>query len=110
MSMFNQIVSNLKWIDVKFNDEDKVLMLLNSLHVSPTYENLVTTLKWEKETFILKEITNALLSFNLKKKVGNENLQGKRLVEMSNQEHGRTSPGTSRGTTSWRLCWVKNLT
>jgi hypothetical protein len=29
---------------VKFDDEDKALILLNSLLVSPTYENLVTTL------------------------------------------------------------------
>ena len=29
---------------MKFEDEDKALMLLNSLLISPTYENLVTTL------------------------------------------------------------------
>ena len=84
---------------MKFNDEDKVLMLINSLPTYPTYENLVTTLKCEKETFILKEITSALLTFNMKKKSGNENSWGKRLMEKSNQEHGKTSPGTNRGTT-----------
>ena len=42
--MFNKIISDLKRIDVKSEDEDKALMLLNSLLVSSTYENLVTTM------------------------------------------------------------------
>lgn len=44
INVFNHIVSNLKRVDVKFDNEDKALMLLNSLHASPMYENLVTTL------------------------------------------------------------------
>ena len=51
--MFNQIISDLKRIDVKFKDEDKALMLLNSLPASSTYENLVITLMWGKETLDL---------------------------------------------------------
>jgi hypothetical protein len=30
----NQIIGDLKWVDVKFEDEDKALMLLNSLNFS----------------------------------------------------------------------------
>ena len=50
INVFNQIISNLKRVDVKFEDEDedKALMLLNSLPTSSTYENLVTTLTWGK--------------------------------------------------------------
>ena len=44
INMFNQIISDLKRIDVKFEDKDKALMLLNSLPASSTYENLVITL------------------------------------------------------------------
>ena len=65
INMFNHIISDLKRIDVKFEDEDKALMLLNSLSASSTYENLVTTLMWGKET------------------------QGEGLVAKSNQERGR---------------------
>ena len=64
INVFNKIISNLKRIDVKFEDEDKTLMLLNSLHASSTYENLVTTLMWGKETLDLEEITSFLLGFN----------------------------------------------
>jgi hypothetical protein len=44
INVFNQIIGDLKKVDVKFEDEDKALMLLNSLLTSSTYENLVTTL------------------------------------------------------------------
>jgi hypothetical protein len=53
INVLNKIISNLKRVDVKFENEDKVLMLLNSLPTSSTYENLVTTLTWRKETLEL---------------------------------------------------------
>ncbi|KAG6764915.1 hypothetical protein POTOM_032404 [Populus tomentosa] len=80
MNVFDQIVNYLKRIDVKFNNKDKVLMLLNSPPTSSMYENLVITLIWGKETLILKEIISAILSFNLRKKISDENSKGKELV------------------------------
>jgi hypothetical protein len=74
---------------VKFDDEHKALILLNSLPISLMYENLVTTLMWRKETLQLEEIISALLGFNLRKKISTENSQGEGLVKKSNQEHGR---------------------
>lgn len=47
-NLFNHIIGDLKRVDVKFKDEEKALMLLNSLPASITYENLVTTLTWGK--------------------------------------------------------------
>ena len=44
INVFNQIIGDLKMVDVKFEEEDKALMLLNSLPTSSMYENLVTTL------------------------------------------------------------------
>nr|CAN69763.1 hypothetical protein VITISV_005801 [Vitis vinifera] len=89
INVFNQIISDLKRIDVKFEDEDKTLMLLNSLPASSTYENLVTTLMWKKETLDLEEITSVLLGFNQRKKSNYESSQGEGLVSKSNQERGR---------------------
>jgi hypothetical protein len=62
--MFNQIIGDLKKVYVKFEDEDedKALMLLNSLPTFSTYENLVTTLTWGKATLELKDVTRALLA------------------------------------------------
>ena len=39
VNLFNQIISDLLRIDVKFNEEDKALMLLTSLPTS--YEHLL---------------------------------------------------------------------
>ena len=36
LNVFNQIINDLRRVDVKFKDEDKALMLLNSLPASPT--------------------------------------------------------------------------
>ena len=66
ISVFNKIISYLNRVDVKFEEEDMALILLNSLPES--YNNLVTTLMWGKETLELEEITHALLSFNQRKK------------------------------------------
>ena len=66
INVFNQIISNLNRVDVKFEKEDMTLILLNSLPES--YDNLVTTLMWGKKTLELEEITGALLSFNQRKK------------------------------------------
>ena len=87
--MFNKIISDLKQIDVKFEDEDKALMLLNSLSTSSMYENLVTTLMWGKETLDLEEIMSVFLRFNKSKKANDESSQGERLMVKSNQERGR---------------------
>lgn len=87
--MFNQIVSDLKRIDVKFANKNKTLMLLNSLPVSPAYKNLVTTLMCEKETIQLEEIRSNPLSFNIRKKANDENSQGEGLVVRCNQKRER---------------------
>ena len=72
---------------MKFEKEDMALILLNSLPKS--YDNLVTTLMWGKETLELEEITSALLSFNQRKKASDGSSQGKGLLAKGNQEHGR---------------------
>ena len=45
--------------DIKLEDEDKAMMLLTSL--SASYEHLVTTLLYGKETLELEEVLGALL-------------------------------------------------
>jgi len=79
----------LKRVDVKFEDEDMVLMLLNLLPASTTYENLATTLTWGEESLELEEVTGALLAFHQRKKASDESSQGEWLVVKGNQERGR---------------------
>ena len=83
---------------MKFEDEGKALMLLNSLPTSSTYENLVTILTLGKETLELKDVTGALLAFHQRKKNIDENSQGERLVVKGNYERGRSNNmGDSKG-------------
>ncbi|RVX11676.1 Retrovirus-related Pol polyprotein from transposon TNT 1-94 [Vitis vinifera] len=49
INVFNQIISDLKRIDVKFEDEDKALMLLNSLLASSTKRKTYNVTSVEKK-------------------------------------------------------------
>ena len=84
INVFNQIISDLNQVDVKFEEEDMALILLNSL--PETYNNLATTLMGGKETLELEEITSVLLSFNQRKKVSDGSSQGEGLMAKGNQE------------------------
>jgi hypothetical protein len=76
INVFNQIIVDLKKVDMKFKDEEKALMLLNSLSTSSTYENLVTTMIWGKETLELEDVIGAMLAFHQRKKNIGENSRG----------------------------------
>ena len=87
INVLNEIISDLNRVDVKFEDKDMTLILLNSLPES--YDNLVITLMWGKETLELEEIKNDPLAFNQRKKVSDGSSQGEGLVTKGNQECGR---------------------
>ena len=83
---------------MKFEDEDKALMLLNSLSTSSMYENLVTTLMWGKETLDLEEIMSILLGFNQRKNANDESSQGEGLWQRVIRNVGETSSGVNQVT------------
>ena len=62
VNVFNQIITDLAQLDVSIEDEDRAMILLCSLPFS--YEHLVTTLTYRKETIKVEEITAALLAHN----------------------------------------------
>ncbi|KAL9270861.1 Retrovirus-related Pol polyprotein from transposon TNT 1-94-like protein [Drosera capensis] len=96
INTFNQTISDLLRIDVKFDEEDQALMLLCSLPDS--METLVTTLLWGKETLVLEEVTAALLAFNQRKQQ-TEGIQGEGLVVKEDEGCGRKP---ERFRTGWR--------
>jgi len=57
-------------VDVKIDKEDKVLILLSSL--SESYDHIITTMLYGKETLILEEITSTLLSNEIIKRPNQE--------------------------------------
>lgn len=60
VNVFNQLVTDFMKMDVEVDDEDKAIVLLCSLPES--YEHVVTTLTYGKETIKTKDITSALLA------------------------------------------------
>ena len=70
LNFFNNIISELQIVDVKIDEEDKALILLSSF--SESYDHIITTILYGKETLILEEVTSTLLSNEIKKKPNQE--------------------------------------
>ncbi|KAE8673805.1 hypothetical protein F3Y22_tig00111772pilonHSYRG00229 [Hibiscus syriacus] len=86
VNVFNQIVSDLARLDVKIEDEDRAMIMLYSL--PPSYEHMVTTLTYGKETINVEEITAALLAQNQQKQNAGENSQADSLYVKGNRDRG----------------------
>jgi hypothetical protein len=78
INTFKQIISNMLRIDIKFEDEDKAMMLLTSLLAS--YEHLMTSLLYGKETLELEEVLGALLDHYQRKHKNSAESSGEGLV------------------------------
>ena len=66
MNIFNQMVADLARLEVTIGDEDKAIILLCSLPSS--YEHVITTLTYGKESIKTKNITAALLAREQRRK------------------------------------------
>ena len=65
MNVFNGFLDQLRKVDVKIDEEDKALLLLTSLPDS--YDILVTTFLYGKDTTSLEQVQLALVLIVLKK-------------------------------------------
>lgn len=64
---FNKIIIDLANIEIKFEEEDQIIMLLTSLDLS--YLNTKETMMYGKETLMLNEIQYVLHARKLQNKV-----------------------------------------
>ncbi|KAI8538560.1 hypothetical protein RHMOL_Rhmol09G0113400 [Rhododendron molle] len=94
MNAFNSYLDQLRKIDAKIEEEDKALLLLTSLTTS--YDTLVTTLLYGKDTVSLEEVQSALVSHFTQKKSSFESGESSALAVQS-ENRGRTSDGRSGG-------------
>jgi len=95
-NFFNKIISKLLVVDVKIDEEDKVLILLSSLLES--YNHIITTMLYSKKTLILEEITSTLLSNEIRKKPNQVEQEGLDLVvtRRKGNEEEKKSPSSSK--------------
>jgi len=70
LNFFNTVICELLPVDVKIDEEDKALIFLSSLPES--YDYIVTTMLYGKETLILEEVTSTLLSNEIRKRSNQE--------------------------------------
>ena len=92
-NFFNKVISELLTADVKIDEEDKTLILLSSL--SESYDHIVTTMLYGKETLTLEEVTSTLLSNEIRKISNQEEQTGSSLVVMGRKERGEGRKGLS---------------
>ena len=88
LSIFNKIISDLLNLDVKLEDEDKALLLLTSL--PPSYEHLVTTMIYGKETLDLEEVTGTLISNEIRRRPSPGTDTGEGLMVNTSKFSGRS--------------------
>ncbi|KAJ8619267.1 hypothetical protein MRB53_027796 [Persea americana] len=96
MNTFNGMISDLLRLDVKFDDEERSLLLLNSL--CDSYEHFVTTLLYGKETLNFEKVTQDIISNAARRKPseGDSHAEGL-LVSEGAHNHGRSKDrGRSR--------------
>ena len=65
LNFFNKVISELLTIDVKIDEKDKALILLS--FILESYDHIVTTMFYGKETLILEEVASTLLSNEIRK-------------------------------------------
>ena len=76
--MFNQVCFEVMSLDVKIEEEDRALLLLCSL--LRTYDGLITTQVYGKETLNYEEVVGVLRSNKQRKKICKGNPNSKVLV------------------------------
>ena len=100
LNFFKKVISEFITVDAKINEEDKALTLLSSLPES--YDHIVTTILYGKETLILKEVASTLLSNEIRKRPNQEEQTRSSLVVTGRKgREGRKGPSSSKVCHFW---------
>ncbi|KAK2425531.1 secreted RxLR effector protein [Trifolium repens] len=95
LDLLHNILTDLTRLGVQMDDEDKAIILLCSLPSS--YDHLVTTLTYGKETITLTSITSALLSHGQRRQNSEGGSQGEGLYVQGGSDRGRNKGKAGSG-------------
>ncbi|PRQ51350.1 putative RNA-directed DNA polymerase [Rosa chinensis] len=90
MNVFRGLVDQLAKVDVKIEEEDQALLLLTSLPDS--YENIITTILYGKDTLKMEEVESTLLNHEKRRKADDSQIS----VFVA-QDQNRWGRSTARG-------------
>ena len=91
LNFFNKIINELLTVDVKIDEEDKVLILLSLLPQS--YDHIITIMLYGKKTLILEEVMSTLFSNEIRTRPNQEEQIGSCLVVMGRKGRGDEKKG-----------------
>src|SRR5436190_880344 len=100
LNVFNKILNDLLALEVKMEEEDKALILLSSL--PPSYDHLVTTILYGKETLELEDVRVMLVNNELMKRTDPAQ-EGSGLVVGSGKGKG---PKREKKSSFKVSCWI----
>ncbi|PKU80142.1 Retrovirus-related Pol polyprotein from transposon TNT 1-94 [Dendrobium catenatum] len=85
---FNKLILDLRNVDVKIDEEDQGIILLSSL--PKTYENIVDTMLYGKQSLTLTEVKSVLMSKEVQRKIEHkEDKNGNILIARGRSESRR---------------------
>lgn len=93
MNVFSGLIDQLAKVDVKIEEEDQALLLLTSLPDS--YENIITTILYGKNTLKMEEVESTLLSHEKRRKA--DDSQDSVFVAHGKNQRGRMTARGSSG-------------
>uniref|UniRef100_A0A1D1Z793 Retrovirus-related Pol polyprotein from transposon TNT 1-94 n=1 Tax=Anthurium amnicola TaxID=1678845 RepID=A0A1D1Z793_9ARAE len=107
MNFFNKLISQLRSVDVKVEEEDQALILLSSLPKS--FDHLVTTILYGKDTLKMEEVKYTLLSNEARTKSSGSSSESL-MVKSSGQDRGRQKHKSGKQNRSRSKSRVKDNT
>ena len=87
MNTFNGILDQLQKVGVDIEEEDKALLLLTS--VSDSYESVVTTLLYGKDTLEFENVQSSLLDHEKQRKANQDVTQEAALIARGENKRGK---------------------
>src|SRR3954471_7041829 len=101
---FNKIVSDLLALEVKMEEEDKALIFLISL--PPSYDHLVTTILYGKETLELEDVRVMLVNNEIMKKTDTTEEASSLVVKKEVGSSKSRGPKKDKKSSFKVSCWI----